>query len=218
MSHTTHVFILPTAAIAALVPALASAKDVRYYLRGMLLDVTPKGVVLVATDGSRMHALRLPAVTAHPAGTAPIGYRAIIPSSLVAKIKATKRGAQTIVLATNQAYQTASITMDNTTSSGGLVDGTYPDYMRAMPRQRDLHLYTPGTTGIVNPDFLADAVNAIATLSGKKYPAFRFVHRADSDSEQAAVVLSPNAPDFVALVMPITDKQGPIVFPDWLAE
>ena len=212
----SHVFTIPTTAIAALTPAMASAKDVRFYLHGILLDVTPKGVVLVATDGNRMHALRLPAATANPAGTAPRGYRAIIPGGLVAKIKATKRGAQTLTLTICEDDRTASITMDNTTSSGGLVDGHYPDYMRVMPRQQDAYLHTAGTTGIVNPDFLADAVNAIATFSGIKHPAFRFVRRDDSNCS-LTVVLSPHAPDFAAFVMPITDKQGPVVFPDWFA-
>ena len=108
--------------------------DMRYYLLGVLLDVSPEAVTAVATDGHRM------AVAEHATQTGvenPV--QLIIPSKSVeelTKILTDQERDLTLHLAGN--HLRLELSGDRCAFHTMLVDGKYPDYRTVVPAERKL--------------------------------------------------------------------------------
>lgn len=135
--------------------ALAMSREqTRYYLNGVCMEIDlTHGAIAVATDGHR-----LIACLAAEAGTLPTMDAArsiIIPADTVKRIKI-KRKVFDAELRDN-GDGTWSILCGSDIYSFCPVDGTFPEWRRALPRHSK-----PGARAHFNPDYLADFKAAAA--------------------------------------------------------
>lgn len=135
-------------------------QDVRYYLNGMLFEISAGKARLVATDGHRM------AVTELPLELAPdLARRIIVPRKTV--IEALR------LLSDDEAPARLGVGTDHLTLSAAdvvfkskVIDGSFPDYERVVPRNQDK---------IIDIGRLAlrDALGRVAIFANEKYRSVR---------------------------------------------
>lgn len=190
--------------------ALAAAQqDIRYYLNGMLIEQAKDGLYLVATDGHRMHAMRV-----RQDAALPVGAQVIVPNDAIAKVKPNRHMATMVVELTDDLRSgTLAYFGDRFTWAAG--DGQFPDWRRVLPREATLG----GVGASLNTDYLADVAKA-AVLMGSKKGASAAPQLAFAGQRGAVRALIQGQPEFVATLMPQihkADKQ-PVVLPapSWL--
>lgn len=137
-------------------------KDVRYYLNGMKIESTSESVVLIATDGHRMHVCRFPNASGEV-------YDAIVPASLI--LSALKSAGRKIpAMDFSIADGKVTITVAGSIVSESVIDGVFPDWRRVLPDISANTLENP----FYRPEYLQDANDAILDISGenklKTYP------------------------------------------------
>lgn len=98
--------------------------DVRYYLNGMLLDVKPGSVTLVATDGHRMSMYALDT-------DAQIDRQAIVPRQTVLDIN--KMISRAIDATIELGVDNIKVTVGNMEMYSKLIDGKFPNYKAVIP-------------------------------------------------------------------------------------
>lgn len=200
---------IPVGAFKAVALA-AGQQDIRDYLNGMLLEQAKDGLYLVATDGHRMHAMRV-----RQDAQLPVGAQVIIPNDAIAKIKPSRH------------MFTMSVEVADDLRSGALEyfgdrfvwtarDGRYPEWRRVLPREAKID----GVGASLDPDYLADVAKAAVLMGSKKGPAAA-PQLAFAGPQGAVRALIFNQPEFVATIMPqVYRHEGkPIYYPapDWLA-
>lgn len=135
-------------------------QDVRYYLNGMLFEVTAEHLRLVATDGHRL------AMTTHSAADLSVeGMQSILPRKGVlelSRLLGDSDDAVSISLGTNH----MCVSGDSYTFTSKLVDGKFPDYERVLPRNADKQLFA-------ERDLLKQSFTRAAILSNEKYRGVR---------------------------------------------
>ena len=102
-------------------------QDVRYYLNGLLLEVTPQQVKTVATDGHRLAVAQLDTATGVEESKS-----IIIPRKGVlelARLLTTEEDQLKIRVGTNA----IQMVIDSVRFSSKLIDGRFPDYGRVVP-------------------------------------------------------------------------------------
>lgn len=108
-----------------------STEDTRYYLNGVALINGPNGPVIVATDGHRLAMMPLDVMPEGAAGS-------IIPSCSVHWLCAGKREPEAVCFDGADGKQAKCARLDLPGSvklSTKLIDGTYPDIFRVVPRE-----------------------------------------------------------------------------------
>ncbi|MDQ0301388.1 DNA polymerase III subunit beta [Ancylobacter polymorphus] len=156
-----------------------STEEARYYLNGVFMHPIPEGggIRFVATDG---HKLALHDIPMEGAGA---GWGCIIPRQTVAfliKVLKSKGVATTARVLVNTVK--AAITVGNVDVITKLVEGTYPDYGRVMPRE--------GTTfAVVDRKAMIAAVKAVSAIQSERGRAARFL------IEAGRVTLSVSNPE-----------------------
>ena len=135
-------------------------QDVRYYLNGLLFEVTPEHLRLVATDGHRL------AMTTHKsAGLAQQNVQLILPRKGVlelSRLLGDSDESVSISLGTNHMCVAGA----NYTFTSKLIDGKFPDYERVLPRGADKQLSA-------DRDVLKQSFTRAAILSNEKYRGVR---------------------------------------------
>jgi len=176
--------------------ALAAAQqDIRYYLNGMLIEQAKDGLYLVATDGHRMHAMRV-----RQDVVLPVGAQVIVPNDAIAKVKPNRHMATLVVeLADDLRSGTFAYFGDRFTWAAG--DGRFPDWRRVLPREAKLD----GVGASLNTDYLADVAKA-AVLMGSKKGAAAAPQLAFAGQRGAVRALIQGQPEFVATLMPQIHK------------
>ncbi len=101
-------------------------QDVRFFLNGMLLEITSEHVRMVATDGHRLSQCTLERGVA---GVEP--KQAILPRQLVLNLRRLLNGEGDVQLSVSDKRVRAVFGMFNLTSN--LIDGRFPDYKRVIP-------------------------------------------------------------------------------------
>ena len=102
-------------------------QDVRYYLNGLLLEVTPQQVKAVATDGHRL------AVAQFDTGTGMEESKSIIvPRKGVLEL-ARLLTAEDVELRVRVGTNAVQMVVDDVRFSSKLIDGRFPDYGRVIP-------------------------------------------------------------------------------------
>ena len=155
-------FTIPASTLQAALLSVAK-KDVRYYLNGVYLDL-PAGLI-VSTDGHRCFIGKLPDDA--PRSIPPV----IVPSETVtAALKGItpkmKRMLDVLVTINGEApARTVSFTVGASTVAGAEIDGRFPDYARIVP------VKCSGEVGTYNPDYLADARDALNWYTGNTLKA-----------------------------------------------
>lgn len=135
-------------------------QDVRYYLNGLLLEVTPGRVRTVATDGHRLALSELEMETG--VGTA---QQVIVPRKAVLELSRLLEASDqplTIVLAQGQVMAQVD-TIRLTTKT---IDGRFPDYERVVPENGDKRMEA-------DRDGLRRALARAAVLSNEKFRGVR---------------------------------------------
>ena len=138
-------------------------QDVRYYLNGMLLEVSNNSLKAVATDGHRLAMCTLEADTGMEKK-----QQFIIPRKGImglGRLIAQDKGKIDIVLGNNHIRaKTGEFTF-----TSKLVDGEFPDYERAIPRRGGDKVV------LIGRDVLKQALNRAAILSNEKYGGVRLI-------------------------------------------
>ncbi len=135
--------------------------DVRYYLNGLLLELTGSGARAVATDGHRLALAEsdTPIAVSQP-------RQVIVP----------RKGVQELMRLLDDAEEPAQVafgdnhirvSLETVRFTSKLIDGTFPDYNRVIPQGGDKHI-------LVDRQALRQAITRVAILSNEKYRGVRF--------------------------------------------
>ncbi|MCG2634028.1 MAG: DNA polymerase III subunit beta [Gammaproteobacteria bacterium] len=135
-------------------------QDVRYYLNGLLLELSGDAVRTVATDGHRM------AISESPVGISGTETRsAILARKSVLELgKLMGGGDRSAHLKLYKTHLVAEA--DDAKIATRLVDGSFPDYERVIPSKTD-------RLAKINRQGFREALQRVAILSSEKYRAVR---------------------------------------------
>jgi DNA polymerase-3 subunit beta len=141
---------------------IAAKHDIRYYLKGVCIDVRGVDVTLVATDGSVM--LAVP-VEADDVEEPAIGQY-IVDRAMLDAVKPMKVGRNSLPVTLTIGEEGACSVNGVTTASGLTIDGTYPNWRRVMP------VACSGEAGQYNPAYYGiwGQVRALLTGGSKAHP------------------------------------------------
>lgn len=134
-------------------------QDVRYYLNGMLWEISPTELVLVATDGHR-----LAMATQH--GVEANGEKQIIlPRKAVLEVARLMVGGEaTVAIELGDSHFKA--TSGDFVFLSKLVDGKFPDYSRVIPANADKEI-------LIDRHVFKSALSRTAILSNEKFRGVR---------------------------------------------
>ena len=136
-------------------------QDVRYYLNGLLLEMSDGVLKAVATDG---HRLALCEETEGMDGFE--DFQILIPRKAVLELGRMLEDCDreiAIEVGTNN----VRIMMGNTVFTSKLIDGKFPDYRKVIPEEADKHV-------VIKRDILKQALHRTSILSNEKYRGIRF--------------------------------------------
>ena len=136
-------------------------QDVRYYLNGLLLEITSDRLRAVATDGHRL------ALSDIAADLADIEERKVIlPRKAVLELgRLLSDSDEEVRIALSKNH--ARFQQGNTLFTSKLIDGRFPDYERVIPA-------SGGSVLEANRDELKQALQRASILSNEKYRGIRF--------------------------------------------
>ena len=135
-------------------------QDVRYYLNGLLLELSKDGLRAVATDG---HRLALKDIAADITSTDT--QQLILPRKTVielVKIMNTEEEQVVIQLTPNH----IRFILNDTVLTSKLIDGKFPEYQRVIPENSESPL-------IANRELLRQSLTRASILSNEKYRGVR---------------------------------------------
>ena len=168
-------FSVPQKTLKALFDSTAFAmaqQDVRYYLNGILVEISPDLIKLVATDGHRL------ALSEFKASVDVSSDRQIIiPRKGVLELSRLLDNSDspaTIGLSQNH----IRVETESLVFTSKLIDGKFPDYKRVIPVDGNKVLE-------VNRESLKNSMNRIAILSNEKYRGIRLTLSTGNLSIQA---------------------------------
>lgn len=150
-------FTMPQNSLKRLVEKTAFAmaqQDTRYYLNSMLLEIEPKEIKAVATDGHRMS-------LSYEKLSAPGNHRLLLPRKAVLELsKLLENTPELIHLSLSNNHFTAATESVSFTSK--LVDGGYPDYRKVIPEHHQERV-------TINRNQLKQAILRAAVLSDEQH-------------------------------------------------
>lgn len=183
------VFTLPAADLRRLLDRTSfsmAQQDVRYYLNGLLLEVTPEHVRTVATDGHRL------AMCTREGGVAGVDLvHAIIPRKGVLElVRLLGEDADDVQITLAANYLRADVGSYTLTTK--LVDGKFPDYDKVIPQGGESEL-------LGARESLQQAFARAAILSNEKYRAVRMILEPEQITIQANNPEQEEAEEIVAV-------------------
>jgi len=137
-------------------------QDVRFFLNGMLFEVAPDYLRVVATDG---HRLAMQTITMDNQTDEP--QQLILPRKGIMELSrliTEGEGDLTLVFGSNH----IRARMSDYTFTSKLVDGKFPDYNRVLPKGGDKYI-------IGNRQELRQAFSRVSILSNEKYRGVRLI-------------------------------------------
>lgn len=143
-----------------------SNEETRYYLNGVNVEFCGDHIVMVATNGHILGALRQ--AVDEPA----IGGSVIVPLSMLAKIKVSRKGPDEATLAVDG--RQISIKYDCVTYAGDAIDGTFPNWRAIFPK---------------------DKASGVAAHYNPKYPAIFAKAAKELNSNPASAMIAHNGPN-----------------------
>ena len=145
----------------ALVHYAMAQQDIRYYLNGLLLSLSPQGVTVVATDGHRL------ALATTPVELEVAKMDVILPRKAVLELsKLLGDGDGVLRMEVRENQVAFSFGVVELVSK--VVDGKFPDYQKVIPVG-----YKKGFT--IPCDVLRQALQRAAILSNEKFRGVRWV-------------------------------------------
>ena len=178
-----YTFSVPAADLRTLIDRTRFAisnEETRYYLNGIYLHAAQnEGVAVlraVATDGHRLARFEMPL----PDGAKDMPG-VIIPRKAINEIrKLIDEAGDSIEIGLSD--NKLKFTFDHVTMTTKLIDGTFPDYERVIPKNNDKFLE-------INPATFASAVDRVSTISSEKSRAVKLTIGGKT------MTLSANSPD-----------------------
>ena len=174
--------------------ASMSKEDTRYYLCGVCLDYvhSEKTLYAISTNGHTLSRLTIPDINTD----ATEDFNIIVPKALILKLKDVKpdkykkpdHESQKAEISIDENIIT--ITYDMNSISSPLIDGTFPDYRRVIPEEKDMQF----TIGF-QPQLMIDICTAIKNSGGAVK-----LQMQDSDSPMLIHEADPN---ITYVLMPI---------------
>jgi DNA polymerase-3 subunit beta len=205
-------FHIPRAAVRALLQ-LAASKDIRYYLNGMLCEVSERQTVMVATNGHMMGAYRHELSTDRNECGAPLAI--IIPRDALESIGA--KGAPLLIVRARDdgRYDLCDLSAD-TVRTFAAVDGKFPDWRRVMPRGPVGASAEDLPFAQFDPQYVQAFAKAAKAFGCRYGSALKIGHRGQSS---ACIEISGH-PGFFGVLMPLRTNRAdvPMQAPDWCTE
>ncbi|MEA3274017.1 MAG: DNA polymerase III subunit beta [Pseudomonadota bacterium] len=135
-------------------------QDVRYYLNGLLLELTSDRLIAVATDGHRL--AKVEETVEQEVGRE---MQVILPRKSVLELSRLLSATDEVVRLdiSENAFRTQ---VNDTVLMSKLVDGRYPDYERVIPKLAD-------RIAVTDRDSLRQALVRTSILSNEKYKGVR---------------------------------------------
>ncbi len=168
-------------------------QDVRYYLNGMLLEVSEDSLRAVATDGHRL-------ATSLSDAQVPVGtqHQIIVPRKGILELARLLQGGDaSVTLVIGASHIRANV--GDYTFTSKLVDGKFPDYQRVIPKNGDKIL-------LGDRQELRQVFHRIAILSNEKYRGVRLTL---SDGYLQVMANNPEQEEAEETVA--VDYQGPTI-------
>ena len=136
-------------------------QDVRYYLNGLLLDLSNKQLRAVATDGHRM-------AVAEMSLTQPTKseQQLIVPRKAVLEIIRFLNDDENVEVQLQLNPNHLRICLSGLVFTSKLIDGRYPDYTKVIPPN-------PRTRLLLERETLRETIGRVAILSNEKYRGIR---------------------------------------------
>jgi DNA polymerase-3 subunit beta len=156
----THEFEIPENTFKQLFDSVSFAmanQDVRYYLNGLLLELTPAHVRSVATDGHR-----LSLYTHLMASELTDKIQAIIPRKSILELTKLLRADNQTTIKVQLSANHLRVQLDNLRFTTKLVDGRYPDYQAAVPPQGKIRVE-------IDRKEIKEVLARVAILSNEKF-------------------------------------------------
>lgn len=177
---------------------ISPKNDVRYYLNGVLFEVTAAGRFYVATDGHKLVAIR----EARQEGDA-IGQW-IIPRDVILGIKLQKADRNLVEHAELEAEGAkAKLDYCGTGTVFAFVDGKFPDWRRVIPTA------PTGEIAQYNPDLLVAVRDCAAASVGiGKFSGLHMAHNGTG-----AGLYQCASPDFIGIIMPLRLDRADVYMP-----
>lgn len=141
-----------------------STEETRYYLNGAFLAIENESLVAVSTDGHRLSVAKIDDINIDRPD-------AIVPRKAVSellKILPDFEGQMSVRIDQGS----ISFQMGNLMFSSKLIDGTFPDYSRIMPRDSSIVVK-------FNPADLQQAIDRVSIVSSEKTSAIKLVIEKD---------------------------------------
>ena len=161
--NTQFTFSLPQKALKRLIEKTSFAmaqQDVRYYLNGLLLEVSDGLIRSVATDGHRL-ALCTYECDTHPEET----IQLIVPrKGIMELVKLLEDSDEPVEVQVSSNH--IKISLRDFVFTSKLIDGRFPDYDRVIPKDSD-------KTIIANCESIRQAMVRTSILSNEKYRGIR---------------------------------------------
>ncbi len=169
-------------------------QDVRYYLNGMLLEVSQGRIRAVATDGHRL-------ATSEDACEidSDAEVQVIIPRKAVLELGRLLTDSENSVdleISSNH----IRIHMADAVFTSKLIDGKFPDYNRVIPRDMDKNI-------LANKEELKSALQRTSILSNEKYRGIRFqftpgllgllAHNPEQEEAQDEMAIDYEGPELI---------------------
>ena len=134
-------------------------QDVRFYLNGLLIEIEPKCLNAVATDGHRL----AKATTTIDKGTIK-EHSFILPRKAVQELSRTLTGEKECKMSfsSNQ----ASFYYDGVVFTTKLIDGKFPDYKRVIPESTETNI-------LMETNVLKPALQRVSILANEKFKGVR---------------------------------------------
>jgi len=136
-------------------------QDVRYYLNGLLIELEPRHLRAVATDGHRLALSELSPELNIEESTQVIVPRKGIQEML--RLLEESEESVEVVLGTGH----VQVTLPEIRFTSKLIDGRFPDYQRVIPAEE-------GPAAVVDRETLRKALVRASILSNEKYRGVRF--------------------------------------------
>lgn len=127
--------------------------DPRYYLNGMLVEISEEGLRLVATDGHRLSCSETPECKASGEAAARKG---IVPRNSINALRPLLAFSEEVELAMGNNQVRFSLGDRHMTSK--LIEGRYPEYRRVIPERQDRPL-------LANREALESALSRVALVA-----------------------------------------------------
>jgi DNA polymerase-3 subunit beta len=138
-----------------------ASQDVRYYLNGILLEVSPSQINVVATDGHRL------AWSCCKLKTDFTDEKIIIPRKSALELqKLLNLYPENVNISFNS--NQLKVFSDDYTFISKLIEGSYPDYEKVFPKGTEQKLKA-------NKSLVQTALNRAAVLSNEKYRGVKFI-------------------------------------------